>query len=174
MKLAGSADLISAYQRVMCLCEIGEHALSQFPQATLTLHEKHDAGATLFDGTTISITIYMGTLAALTPQEQCATLCHETFHFFHKCKDSAAYTLRTTMPVGAYPTWANYEEELTITGECPTVKDNQDGWDHKLFNENAVLRELECPPRTNYGGFRVQAAASSVKKKAVVIDFGKF
>lgn len=153
-------ELIAAFGRVMYLSEIGEHALQQFPNETLNLvrkpscpHNRHifDEAAphknekTYYDGGRDHMLIDFTTLQDRDPSEQCAVLCHETFHFMHHRHNRAAYLARLRRHSEE---WSNLEEQLTITGDCAGIE--EDGFDYLLFNENTVLRGFKLPERTSH------------------------
>ena len=151
----------------MRLSEIGEHALTQFPDRTLEVKKIFGCSPTLYDAKGNSININVKVLRKKEPEEQCAVLCHETFHYFHATHDKNSYIRRRQTPSGFYK-WQDYEEELTITGKV-NGKDFKDGGvNHSLFNENAVLKDRDLPPRSNYGGSDVQQVKKPV---AMTFDF---
>jgi len=171
MRLNGTPDLVNAYIRVMMLSEIGEEALRRLPDATLNLVQVFGSEPTLYYSKDTAIQINVDTLGARDPEEQCAVLCHETFHFIHHTNNRDAYRFRLT--VGGRHGFAssNREEELAITGECEGVENNADGWNHKLFNENAVLRDRGLPPRASHDhGTAVAEQAAMVLRVSTAVD----
>lgn len=168
MQVKGADNIVAGYLRVMMLSELGEHALLQFPAAELNILEVH-SGSTHYDAGNNTISINSTSLESHSAEEQCATLCHETFHYFHAMHNREQYRYRLTLSgTRGFP---NREEQLTITGSC---EGDNDGWNHKLFNENAVLRGFELPERTSHEAFG-HASSSTDSKSAentnVVLDF---
>jgi len=162
MRLEGEPGIVASYGRVMYLSEIGEHALLQFPDKTLKI-VAIASGATLYDASSTTISINVAELGTHPAEEQCATLCHETFHFFHDMLDPPNFRRRNTLSSRDFDT---EEEELTITGTCPSVRD--DAWDHSLFNENAVLRDRGLPERTSHLSREEEEERKSGERPTVV------
>ena len=151
MMIEGPPELLNAFCRIVRLCEIGEHSLSQFPDKTLKLVEQKGEGeSTHYHNGHNKLIINVTRLAAKSPAQQCATLCHEMFHFFHDMHHPAQAKTRRNAFIKKF---ATEEEEITITGTCESLEKKQTGWDHSLFNENAVLSELGEKGRTNHLAF---------------------
>ena len=167
MNLAGPDDLVQMYIGAVMLSEIGEHALIQFADSTLTLRAA--TTPTLFSAADLALDINVEALRRLTPEEQCAVLCHETFHFFHFVHDSVGYRMRNTLPSAQF---GNQEEELTING---TTSDGRAtpraGLNYRLFSENAVLRDRGLAARTSHGGASDTPVASRAEQAAFTLTF---
>jgi hypothetical protein len=142
MKLEGVPDLVEAYVSVIMLSEIGEHALMQFSDYTLKIARAFGSEKTLFDGRTCTLNINVDDLSPRAPEEQCAVLCHETFHFFHFAHDPVGYRFRNTIGSENFDT---QEEELTIKGTTSDAEALRAWYLHALREEGCNVLESAEP-----------------------------